>query len=291
MNRSALLSLFLLAGPLACVTTPTTPRNRAEAEVRAKAEFLCQHELLYSLTLTHFPEGARPEDYARREDVLFRQQHPQKASDWPLDTPGLAQELARYVHCEVSDVRFIGDTVSVTLRRTAPAWRSPGFPKDAALQASTREEVRAVLERWMQQKPETPTTEHRVHFVWTHLGWRVGYWLPEKAAYASAPGHGARPTPPLSFSDSMTPPRPVSAPKVQYTREAHDNGVQGLAVLQCLLTREGRVEDCHVLKALPYLSEPAAQALQASRYTPVLMNGEPIDIEYTFNLAFMLPSR
>lgn len=287
-----LLTLLLLAGPLACVTAPPTPQSRAEADVRPKAEFLCQHELLFRLVPTRFPEDSRPEDYVRREDLDFFAAHPEWARTRPLDKPGLPEELSRYVRCEVKDVRAMGDAVSVTLRRTMPRWEAPRFNLEALAQAATREEARALLERWNQQGPELATQEHRVFFTWTGAGWRVAYWLPERVQRPTGSVDAPRsPLAPQVYSEAMTPPKPLSAPKVGYTREALDNGVQGLMVVQCVINREGVVGDCHILKPLPYLNEPVLRALQASRYTPVLFKGEPVNVDYTFNLVFMLPNR
>ncbi len=38
------------------------------------------------------------------------------------------------------------------------------------------------------------------------------------------------------------------------------------------------------MKSLPELEQPILRSLTASRYTPVTLHGEPIDVVYTFHV-------
>ncbi|WP_208729668.1 energy transducer TonB [Corallococcus exercitus] len=105
-------------------------------------------------------------------------------------------------------------------------------------------------------------------------GWRLTYWLPEDAQA------GATNVP--LFSEAMPRPQKLSGQDLAYTREALQEGVQGLMAIRCVITRAGSVINCHTLKPLPLMVEPALKALWGSRYAPVTLAGKPIDVRYTF---------
>lgn len=98
-----------------------------------------------------------------------------------------------------------------------------------------------------------------------------------------------RPEGVLAFEPGMTRPEKLSGPSPRYTAEALEKHVQGQMLARCILTREGTVRSCRILKPLPYMDEAVLSALCDSRYTPVLSQGQPVDVEYTFNVRLTLP--
>lgn len=235
----------------ACVTPAATPKVAAEAEVSEKALFLCRHGLTFRPELSRFPSGAQPADYLRPEDVSFLRDHPEWFSGAPVDAEGLTS-------CEVKSVTMFRDSISINLKRSVP----PGA-------------------KFMSEGVQ-------VHFLWTPVGWRASYWLPE--SHPSTPGQGQSVSDTRRFSEGeMTRPEKLSGPTVQYTAEALEQRAQGLLVVRCVLSREGTVRDCRVLKGVPSLTEPTLEVLRAARYKPVTFKGEPIDVDYTFHVFFHLP--
>jgi len=93
----------------------------------------------------------------------------------------------------------------------------------------------------------------------------------------------------LPFGSGMTPPEMLSGETIQYTREALEARVSGLIIARCTITREGEVEDCRVIKGLPYMDVPVVQALTTRRYRPVHFQGRPVSVSYTFNVKLRLP--
>lgn len=282
-------SLLLLAHVAlsGCVTPRSPAPIRApdaatEADLRARAELLCRHGLETVPAPSRFPEGFSPADAVRAEDLAFVTQHPEKLLRTPLDRPGFHEELARYVRCEATDVRDSGFIVNVSLKRTAPR-----FPEAELAAAANREEARALLEKWMQQAPEQVTRETYASFIQTPQGWRATYWLPEKAPYpvdkTNWPPEGSVPT------ERMTAPRRIEGPQPQYTAKALSERVEGAWVALCILTREGYVTRCRVLKSLPYMDEALLYAFQNSRYTPATYAGKPVEIDYIFHVRLQLP--
>ncbi|MFL5344754.1 MAG: energy transducer TonB [Hyalangium sp.] len=94
----------------------------------------------------------------------------------------------------------------------------------------------------------------------------------------------------LPFSmGTMTPPKLVSGAPLQYTREALEAQVHGLLIAKCVITREGDVENCRIIKGLPHMEEAVLSALKTRHYTPVTYQGRPISVSYIFNVQLELP--
>jgi TonB family protein len=94
----------------------------------------------------------------------------------------------------------------------------------------------------------------------------------------------------LSFGPStMTRPEKLSGPIIQYTRDALDAQVEGLMVVKCVITTEGKAERCRTLKSLPHMERSVLDALYAAHYKPVTFKGRPVQVDYTFNIKLFLP--
>jgi TonB family protein len=84
-------------------------------------------------------------------------------------------------------------------------------------------------------------------------------------------------------------PEKLEGPRIQYTSEALAARVEGTMLVKCVITQEGRVRKCKVLRELKHLNKSVVSALEASRYKPVLFQGKPIELSYDFTLNFKLP--
>ncbi|HXB55895.1 MAG TPA: energy transducer TonB [Vicinamibacteria bacterium] len=73
-----------------------------------------------------------------------------------------------------------------------------------------------------------------------------------------------------------------------YPRIAAVARVQGIVVLECLLSPEGRVAEVKVLQGIPLLDEAAVQAVKQWVFTPTLFNGVPVPAIMTVNVRFAL---
>jgi protein TonB len=100
-------------------------------------------------------------------------------------------------------------------------------------------------------------------------------------------------TPPMTTmtydSGTMTPPslQSGSASPV-YTREAREAKVEGKVIARCTITEEGRLVDCRIIKSLPFLDEVVLANLAARKYSPVMYQGRPQRVYYTFPFNFKL---
>jgi protein TonB len=104
-----------------------------------------------------------------------------------------------------------------------------------------------------------------------------------------ARSHDAKAAARVDFDDAMTPPRFVSGPGVEYVQQALDREVEGTMVVRCVVTVEGAVHDCRVLKGLPFMNAAVVGALERRRYSAATLGGRPLDVNYTFRIRLVLP--
>jgi len=95
----------------------------------------------------------------------------------------------------------------------------------------------------------------------------------------------------VEFNDSMTAPAMVSGPAPEYTPEAIERGVEGSMQVRCVVTVEGAVRECKVVRGLPFMNRAVIEALEKRKYRPALAQGKAVDVFYMFNLKLKLPSR
>jgi protein TonB len=73
-----------------------------------------------------------------------------------------------------------------------------------------------------------------------------------------------------------------------YPRLASLTRIQGLVVLQAIVSKRGTVESVHVVKG-PYLLRGAASnAVLSWRYKPYVLNGKPVEIATIVTVDFTL---
>jgi periplasmic protein TonB len=90
-------------------------------------------------------------------------------------------------------------------------------------------------------------------------------------------------------SSRMTPPRLLAGPEIRYTEKALENDVEGLMIVRCILTIGGEVRRCEVGQSVRFMDSTVVEALEKRRYTPVTLEGRPIEVYYTFKVRLKLP--
>jgi TonB family protein len=78
--------------------------------------------------------------------------------------------------------------------------------------------------------------------------------------------------------------------KVQprYPQEARDNRIQGTVRLHVVLSTSGKVQQLDVVSGDPILAKAAAEAVRQWEYNPMLLNGEPVEVDTTVDVVFTL---
>ena len=80
----------------------------------------------------------------------------------------------------------------------------------------------------------------------------------------------------------------LSHPAPVYPPRARATHVQGEVVLHAMIDKEGKVSQVQVLSGDDLLSPAAADAVRQWRYKPILVDGEPIDVDTTITITFAL---
>jgi len=64
--------------------------------------------------------------------------------------------------------------------------------------------------------------------------------------------------------------------------------VQGTVVLAATISKNGVIENLHVMGGPPLLQQAALNAVSTWRYRPYLLDGQPVEVETTVNVVFTL---
>ena len=107
------------------------------------------------------------------------------------------------------------------------------------------------------------------------------------AASNSAP-HVVRQTGPLTISKGVAEGMAISRPSPPYPAIARAAGVQGTVILQATISKAGTIEGLRVVEGPLMLRQAALDAVKQWRYRPYLLNGDPVEVETTINVNFVL---
>jgi periplasmic protein TonB len=110
-------------------------------------------------------------------------------------------------------------------------------------------------------------------------------------AVSSAPAVPTTPPPSnqvLPFGEGMNRPQLVGGPEPMFPREAREAKVEGTLLAKCVITTDGALTNCRIIKSLPFLDQPVLDALAQRRYTPVSFQGRPVSVEYVIPFKFKI---
>jgi TonB family protein len=106
---------------------------------------------------------------------------------------------------------------------------------------------------------------------------------------ASIAGCAEEPRAPLKMAPGMTPPVLVSGKVPEYTPEALAQKVEGPVAAECVITEEGAVTRCRIVRSLPPMDQAVLNALATWRCNPARLEGAPVAVEHVFTLRLALP--
>ena len=73
-----------------------------------------------------------------------------------------------------------------------------------------------------------------------------------------------------------------------YPVMARQMRIAGAVQLQATISRDGTIENLHVVSGRALLQAAALEAVRKWRYRPYLLNGEPVEVETTINVDFTM---
>jgi len=83
-------------------------------------------------------------------------------------------------------------------------------------------------------------------------------------------------------------PKKLKDVKPNYPDIAKQARVQGVVILECTISPQGKVSDVKVLRGIPLLDAAAIEAVKQWVYTPTLLNGVPVPVIMTVTVNFRL---
>jgi protein TonB len=75
-----------------------------------------------------------------------------------------------------------------------------------------------------------------------------------------------------------------------YPEIARRARIQGVVILQAVISKQGTIENLRVVSGHPMLTQSALDAVRQWRYRPYLLNGEPVEVETQITVNFNLGS-
>ena len=105
---------------------------------------------------------------------------------------------------------------------------------------------------------------------------------------ATVPPPPPEPRGPIRLHSGMKAPVKTTDVAPVYPVIAKRVHVQGVVILEAVLNAQGGVESVRVLRSIPLLDQAAVDAVQQWRFTPALLNGQPVPVVMTVTVNFTL---
>jgi periplasmic protein TonB len=96
------------------------------------------------------------------------------------------------------------------------------------------------------------------------------------------------PIPVLRVGGDIRPPQKITDVAPIYPPIARTAHVEGVVILEAVIGEDGAVRDVRILRSIQLLDDAATAAVRQWRFTPTLLDGEPVPVVMTITVAFKL---
>lgn len=93
---------------------------------------------------------------------------------------------------------------------------------------------------------------------------------------------------PIRVSSGVAQGRLLAPIQPTYPAIAKAAGIQGRVVIEAIISKQGFVAQAQILSGQPMLAQAALSAVSRARYQPYQLNGEPVEVDTTINIDFVL---
>lgn len=93
---------------------------------------------------------------------------------------------------------------------------------------------------------------------------------------------------PLHLSEPIVQAQLISRVEPRYPVLARQIKLQGTVQLHAIISRDGRITSLEVVSGHPLFVQAALDAVRQWRYRPTMLNGEPVEVETTITVLFLL---
>jgi protein TonB len=83
----------------------------------------------------------------------------------------------------------------------------------------------------------------------------------------------------------------IDQPAPVYPSSVRQAGVQGTVVLHVIIGPDGKVSQLAVVSGDPVLAQAAMDAVRRWRYMPTLIAGNPVEVDTTISVPFVLDDK
>ena len=93
---------------------------------------------------------------------------------------------------------------------------------------------------------------------------------------------------PIRVGGDIKEPKKITHVPPVYPEIAQAAGIQGVVIIETLIGEDGAVREATVLRPVPMLDQAAIDAVLRWKYTPTLLNGQPVPVIMTVTVTFTL---
>lgn len=108
------------------------------------------------------------------------------------------------------------------------------------------------------------------------------------AGQAKGTASNTEPIQRIRVGGNMASTRIVRRIQPEYPSIAREERLQGTVKLHAIIAKDGTVQHLRVVKGYCSLSDAAVKAVRQWRYSPTLLNGEPVEVDTTIEVVFQL---
>ncbi|HTX16116.1 MAG TPA: energy transducer TonB [Candidatus Baltobacteraceae bacterium] len=102
------------------------------------------------------------------------------------------------------------------------------------------------------------------------------------------PPAAARPKGPIRITTGMKEPATLYEPPVVYPPVARMAHIEGTVLIEAIIDEQGNVTQVHFVSGPPMLADSAMRAVAARRYSPTILDGQPVAIRLTVKVDYRL---
>jgi protein TonB len=96
---------------------------------------------------------------------------------------------------------------------------------------------------------------------------------------------------PIRLHHGMKAPQKIVDVAPAYPAVAQRARIEGVVILEAVIDAQGRVQSVRVLRSIALLDQAAVDAVQQWRFTPALLNAEPVPVVMTVTVNFTMQGR
>ena len=96
------------------------------------------------------------------------------------------------------------------------------------------------------------------------------------------------PQAPVRVGGDIKEPKKIKNVSRSIRRSRRPRRSQGIVIIEAIIGKDGSVKDAKVLRSVPMLDQAALDAVRQWRYTPTLLNSQPVEVVMTVTVNFTL---